>query len=441
MRFLLAVVCLLSLLSAPEAVAALPPPARTWLVLGDSYSSGEGIQDTATPTEHQPPDSNGKLRDCRRADGIGGNATAWAPSARREVAAELRISRMDFMACTGAITDEIPSQIAEARERFGIDKWDIVTFSIGGNNIKFADVIKDCVNLASTWRVLVGQPDGCKITSDELRARVDMLAGSAEIEPGRYRGRTSLPEIYEEVAQHVKPGGHVVVLGYPNIIEDADLWQPVRDPVTGVKRRRDICGFIWRKDVPLLRAGAAYLNQRIQHVVKDAAQRYESVGIQFDFLNISQKPYEDPSTGRHSVCSGDTWLYDVKFDGELQLGKSRDEYLRKSFHPNQRGHDATGKVLADHLRERLRPKDIVQSCPDIGFTPNSGNGTFDISSAGVPCTEIESTLREVYDSIGFSHRFQVNGFDCWATGTRTDGLITRIFRCAKDRQWFTFRRE
>ncbi|GAA4033756.1 SGNH family lipase [Allokutzneria multivorans] len=436
MRSFMVAVCVLSLLSAPESAAAQPAPTRTWLVLGDSYSSGEGVQNTATPSEHQPPESGERVRDCRRADGTEGNASSWAPTAYRMVAAELRVSRMDFLACTGAISDEIPGQIAEARKRFGVDKWDIVTFSVGGNNIRFADIIKDCIGIRLTWRAFVDQPVGCKITTDQLRARVDVLAGRAGITQDQYRGETTLPQIYKKVAEHVKPGGHVIVLGYPNIIEDTAEWPLMSIPPWLVKVRKFSCGLFLRNDVPLLRAGATYLNQRIQDVVREADLKHEDAGIRFDFLDISQKPYEDPSTGRHSICTDDPWLHGVKIDGEVP-----DLYFKKSFHPNQSGYDATGKVLADHLRARLKADEVVRSCPLVGFTPNSDDSAFEISSAGVPCDEVESMLREARRTTGFSNSFRVNGFDCRVTGVNTEGMITRIFRCGKDRSWFTFHRE
>jgi len=425
------ITCVLGLPSPPDAAVAqpAPSPARTWLVLGDSYSSGEGIQNTATPSTDQRPRPGEQVRDCRRADGTGNNASAWAPTAYRRVGAELRISDMRLMACTGAITDEIPAQITEARTTFGVNKWDIVTLSIGGNNIKFADIIRECVDLPPSWRILVGREPGCRTSADQIRTRVDMLAGATGITQDQYNGFTSLPSTYENIADHVNPGGHVIVLGYPNIIEDADRWPPLRAPFGIIKLRRNRCEMIWRKDVQLLRTSAAYLNQRIQDAVLEADRKFESRGVRFDFLNISQSPYED-AAGRHGLCTADPWLHGVKIDRKLYIGKS--------FHPNQGGYDATGKTLADYLRGHVQPDDTVVSCPTVAFSPDSEDGAFEISSAGVPCGDVEAMLREIRAGPGFADSFHVREFDCQATDQPTEEMNSRFFRCADDRHWFTF---
>ena len=82
-------------------------PQRAWLALGDSYSSGEGIPGTE-------PGRTAQGRDCARATGSRTNAKAWSVGAYEEVGKRLGFDRIAFVACTGAITDEIESQIDEA---------------------------------------------------------------------------------------------------------------------------------------------------------------------------------------------------------------------------------------------------------------------------------------------------------------------------------------
>ena len=424
-----AAACVLNALTGAGTAAAQPADnSRSWLVLGDSYSSGEGIQNTATPSTDQLPRSGERVRDCRRADGRNGNATSWAPEAHRLVGAELNVPELDFAACTGAIADEIPAQIDEA----GTGKWDLVTFSIGGNNIKFADIIKECIDLPPSFSDLRKRKVGCKIDEAQFKHRVDLLAGDAGIEPGEYTGTTALPEIYDKVAERVKSGGHVVVLGYPNIVEETRNWRPLRTPIGGIELNRNRCEWIWRKDVQLLRTGAAYLNRRIEDAVLAADQRHESEGIRFHFLDIASNPYERDMApdDRHSLCTDDQWLHSVKVTRKLYSGMS--------FHPNQRGYTATGRLLADYLRENVRFTDPPQPCPSVGLTPNSDDVAFDIISAGVACEDVEDMMREVRAGDGFGDRFTVNGFDCVVTGESSDGMILRLFRCTKASRWFTF---
>ena len=307
---------------------------RTWLALGDSYSSGEGIEQT--PAAYS--DTLG--RDCRRA--TGGAASAWAVEAQRLAGTELRLRKPDFVACTGAITDEAPWQVHEARDREGSpDRWDLVTFSFGGNNIKFSEVIKGCLGARqkswTDWRI------GCVESEVQLRRRVDMLAGRERIDHGEYAGNITMPELLDLLAgEVVARGGDVVVTGYPNLIEEVDRWGRVQK-VTGM------CSGVSWFDVPMLRGVGAYLNQRLAEAVADANQRHRAAGVTFHFLDIAHDPYEPADGARHGRCTDDPWLNGITLGDD----KGKKTYTNRSFHPNQKGHAATGRVLADYLRAHL----------------------------------------------------------------------------------------
>jgi hypothetical protein len=320
------------------APAAARQDERTWLALGDSYSSGEGIK--TTPATYSPTLG----RDCRRATGEGTPAVAWAVEAQRQVGADLRLRKPDFVACTGAIADEAPWQIQEARSREGSpDRWDLVTFSFGGNNIKFSDVITGCLGASTkSWKNFA---NGCLQDEDQLRRRVDMLAGRQRIDTDEYAGGITVPTLLDLVARNVAPGGDVVVLGYPNLIEDPSRWSRFNK---GIGR----CSGVFGKDVPMLRRVGGYLNQTLAGAVEDANGRHQDERITFHFLNIAENPYESSNKGgdRHARCTDDPWLNGVTLNNNEGDWKYKD----RSFHPNEKGHHATGRVLADYLKEHVR---------------------------------------------------------------------------------------
>jgi hypothetical protein len=336
MRRVIAVAAALSLLSVTPAAARQQE--RTWLALGDSYSSGEGI--LSTPAAYSPTLG----RDCRRATGEGTPAVAWAVEAQRQAGAELHLRKPDFVACTGAITDEAPWQIQEARSREGSpDRWDLVTFSFGGNNIKFSDVVTKCVGSPTkSWKNAFY---GCMEKEDQLRGRVDMLVGKRPIEEDEYAGEITVPTMLDLVAHNVAPGGDVVVLGYPNLIEEYDRWSRFNK---GVGR----CSGIWPKDVPMLRNVGAYLNQSLAGAVEEANGRHQDERITFHFLNIAANPYEssDKDGDRHARCTDEPYLNGIA----LKNNEGKLLYKNRSFHPNEKGHNATGRVLADYLKEHVR---------------------------------------------------------------------------------------
>jgi hypothetical protein len=336
MRLVLAVTTALSLLTATPATAQQQE--RTWLALGDSYSSGEGI--LTTPATYSPTLG----RDCRRATGEGTPAVAWAVEAQRQVGADLHLRKPDFVACTGAITDEAAWQIQEARSRAGSpDRWDLVTFSFGGNNIKFSDVITKCVGSPTkSWK---NAYYGCLEKEDQLRRRVDMLVGKRRIEEGEYAGGITVPTMLDLVARNVVPGGDVVVLGYPNLIEEYSRWSVFNK---GIGR----CSGIMGKDVPMLRSVGAYLNQSLAGAVEEANGRHQDERITFHFLNIAQNPYESSGKDgdRHGRCTDEPWLNGIT----LKNNEGERLYKDRSFHPNEKGHNSTGRVLADYLKEHVR---------------------------------------------------------------------------------------
>lgn len=341
---------------AVSPVDAQEPEERSWLAMGDSYSSGEGIPGTVPEGQDGVNGgSNGQGRDCRRATGEGTEATAWAVGAFDEVAEGMGLGDLDFVACTGATIDEARDQIAEATAATGRDRWDLVTFSFGGNNIGFGDVLHGCLDIArGGW----GQFDltpGCDINERRLRRRIDMLSGRIPIEEGEYQGSTSLRSLLALLATNqVTPGGDVVVVGYPQLIEETGRW-PLWRQVTGMCER--VFGF----NVAMLRSVTGYLNEQIALVVEDADRLYRDQGVRFHFLDISEDPYEysDNPGDRHGLCAEDPWLNGLTAsltDGDFRLGNS--------FHPEQFGHTNTARVLAAYLRANVVFDDIS---PTLGL--------------------------------------------------------------------------
>lgn len=354
---------LLIAVSSPVLASAVESGSQTtkqlaWASIGDSYSSGEGIPGTSTRL-----DWNGN--NCQRADGIDTNATAWGPRAKQLVASQLNVASFAHTACTGAIADAADDQLNEARsvsKLAAARPYDIITFSFGGNNIGFADVIKGCLDV-NGWGVFDLTP-GCDITEQRLRDRIDMLVGKRPIGAG-YSGSTTLPALYDYAATRVRPGGDVIVLGYPQVVEEVGRWDRWRRNVIGN------CEGIQAYDVGMLRSAAGYLNQQIALAVQAADARHAPSGVHFTFDDISTKVYEtgDSPGERHALCSNTPWL-----NGQTTSISSGDVRTTRSFHPTQQGHDATASDLAQVLRYDVHFDDA----------PRGAEAMARLSSAQVP---------------------------------------------------------
>ncbi|MDQ2585474.1 SGNH/GDSL hydrolase family protein [Saccharothrix yanglingensis] len=171
---LLRVVCavlpaaLAVVLTTPAAHAAAPVD---YVALGDSYSSGTGA----------PPYTGGT---CFRSPR--GYAQLWADTHE--------VSSFKYAACGGATTDSMTGQFDS------LDAGtDLVSITIGGNDIGFASTMITCVT---------GSDSSC------LNA----------VDKGVQQARTALPAKLDRTYATIRsraPGATVVVLGYPRLVEPA----------------------------------------------------------------------------------------------------------------------------------------------------------------------------------------------------------------------------
>lgn len=303
-----------------------PPRPVSWMAAGDSFASGEGTTDPEEP--------------CQR------GSNAWAMVAQRAHLPDDSYEEPVFVACTGAHLDHLRGTQADRLGRSQVDqahdehdgRFDLVTFSFGGNDVDFGGAIKDCVGAewrdATDWglvlagRTVAGRPGGgfvyqlsvgCDITEEEMKTRIDdKVEGDLAAE---------LNYLAEEI---VAPGGQVLVVGYPHLIEDAQAWPAWH-------RRSGRCSGVRASDVPRLRGATGYMNETLKTVTE--AANHESVA--FAFVDVNGQVFETDG-GRHGLCSETPWLNDV-IDAVL-AGR-----LDRAFHPNDAGHAAMGKHVASRI--------------------------------------------------------------------------------------------
>ncbi len=153
-------------LAAAPATAAPPPPV-VYDALGDSYGSGYGV----------PP----------YLDACGRSSAAYAV----QIDGRMRIDLDDFAACAGATTSSLlATQLAALDE-----DTTLVTLSVGGNDIRWGDVVGACV---------AGSDSQCTGALQATTAAIENV----------------LPDLlgatYTQIAAGA-PDAHVVVTGYPRL--------------------------------------------------------------------------------------------------------------------------------------------------------------------------------------------------------------------------------
>jgi hypothetical protein len=311
---------------APVVVlSADSKPSRTWLALGDSYSAGTGIDG--------PLVSAGK--DCRRADGSqtradGSHPQAWAVTAYQSVREKRGFTNQYFVACNGAITDDVFKrregnpipQYDEAAAFVGSQhKWDVVSFTFGGNNARFADVIKGCVAVDLVW----GQPFVPECAQDEstLNNRVDQLTRRPGASGADLVGNTDIPSLLDEIASHVAPGGEVIMVGYPRLFS-VPWWSRFVGDGT--------CEGVSYVSTSMLNRVVDRLNNNLKATIDEANESHATSKITFTFVDVADK------FDGHGLCgTNERWMNGTVFSGKD---------VTSWYHPNQRGHDAEAELVA-----------------------------------------------------------------------------------------------
>ncbi len=276
--------CAIALLCALLALAspALATEPVSYVALGDSFSSGEGNRPFDGP--------------CHRA--LGGD------SAYPRMLPDLvgYVAEPSFHACTGAAIDDVwlHPQAKRGSQRIQLDYLDastrLVTLTIGGNDLGFADIVKQCLlpGNCSNWK----------------------LADRVEAGLGTIKAR--LVDVYTRVRNRMDADGQLLVAGYPRlfVFEDADCKLFISDTEAEWMNSLVVRG-----------------NRRIAEATRAARRQTGNVS----YVDVTER------FAGHELCSEDPWLYGIN--------PSPDEGLIKgSYHPRRSGQAAYAAAFATLLR-------------------------------------------------------------------------------------------
>lgn len=216
--------------------------------------------------------------------------------------------------------------------------------SFGGNDVKFADTVTDCLQLLpKTWgQALTGTRTGCMTTDAELTSRIkDLTAGRSSARPAQPYvpdRRGGLADFYDRVASaHLKTDGLLVVVGYPRLIAPSEQWAPWRG---------GRCQHISAPDADMLGRAAELLNTTLKAAVIKARAGL-SHGQRIVYVDRLKEFDNDGAS--HSLCGNDTeWL-----TGVVIISRNGEIRKERSFHPNEVGHQVTAEVVAGYVDDRL----------------------------------------------------------------------------------------
>ncbi len=376
---------------------------RSIVAIGDSVSAGEGI---AEAWEWNPDDDGGGQWE------QDGTSFPWdetftaeychqTPQAHPRVLASRTNALLTHLSCTGSSarngvladrTDDgdfkAPAQLsASLANPFDAALPDIVTVSLGANDISFSEVVRSCIephpDVSAGWtgwfpEVHVGDAD-CEFSDEDMDERFD-------------KQTDGLRDVLDNINARGAAAGKVPVIALtqyadPFPLEWTDQCPDLDIPLGGVTLSRD--------EVEFMRGGLQTLNENIAEI---AAEYGNTVVVS-----------PPPAYSEHKFCTEDPWTYGASlvFDKGFQgfhegwsVGASK-----TPFHPTPDGQAAIAAALEGPVVNKV----LVRQGTNVGAATPAGprarfavvttQGSFTANPlpAGAPPVPTAFLLRKAWD--------------------------------------------
>ena len=382
-----------TLTSKAASLKVAPSPAHTYVALGDSYSAGEG-----NPGKAPKPwvDRTGKGSEI--SNGCDRSAVGYPPLVSKALAKQSGLPSMSlrFLACSGATTEDVwnsgayttsnlrnPNDIEwqQLQDSTDLNAARIVTITIGGNDIDFADIIKTCtLGFCGS-----GSPDDWVAS---LGVHISTL-------------QPILESTYRTI-ERAAPHAALYVVGYPDIFP----------PHPTQAQLNDDCPKATDTPVGAISAsGIEYLAENEIALATAVEQAAHATGAH----------YVNPNSGPHSFLGHDICATGTASWFNLPGATGNVPY---SYHPNQTGQQALAKAVIESIQGDSSVTTgaggawAVESTVDPSSSDNELRGVSCISatactavgaSHGVDGSEpLSSTLVERWNGSGWSLQGSAN---------------------------------
>ena len=277
--------------------------AKNPVVLGDSYSSGEG-------TGGYHPKTRTDESRCHRSNFAYGGVL---------------YDNVRNLACSGAVTKDlqesrvvysydkslyyVPAQLEDLASLARSDAPpDLVMLTIGGNDMNFAGIAERCLRPLNNCTTFVDKTNFSALRNTLVATykQIDRVVNAQDVVKRR-KGRAA----------------QIVVLPYVGLL-------PIDGPV-------DRCFvFISAKEAQAVNRFAAFLNSTIRHAVEDLRGR----GRPFLFVPGVIGAFQP----NHTLCE-ESASYGIYINAERRSGNLTEFGYQELLHPNKRGHEAIARVI------------------------------------------------------------------------------------------------
>ncbi len=348
---------IVSLLICTKAYAETPEGVQIMVSLGDSYSSGEGIepfydQELSTSQKVQSPDWlahrskmswPGMLTLPTLSGTMADNKdTYWYFGAVSGATTRNLLKSQDktYNKDTGSIAGSL--LLAPQLDYFklvGKDETDYVTLTLGGNDADFVGIIKQaamsCVYLETNT------------LADQINYKLNNFYNPGGI-------GSNLNKAYHDIKENAGDNAQIIVAGYPQLLDtEGAKWifktvaaLPVL-PLGGVNTVYGMIGEqAYQSAAEIVNAGVSYFNKAIESIVNDC---------QKEGMNISFVSVEDAFKG-HEAFSKEPYINGILFvQGEdicdYIFSSAYNPISSYSIHPNDFGARVYAKCVQERINE------------------------------------------------------------------------------------------
>lgn len=275
----------------------------TYVALGDSFSSGEGL------------DGYDSTNGCDR-------SSLSYPKQLNPSRVSDFLHNLDFVACSGAEMKDMfntnqthPDEVAQLNAV--TDDARIVTATIGGNDVGFADVLTDCIWGGSASGILNsqvrGRPNCAGRQKDSVNEKLRILAKDDSAKQDNYVSLIA-------AIQDKSPLATIYLGGYPHLFGAETTMSPAARAGCRVGQVNALLPlYISQPDV-------AWLNRRVDalnNTISKAVNKMRSRGFRVHYVA--------PDMSGHGLCdTGVSWIKGLFLDKDHNP-------LAKSFHPEKQG--------------------------------------------------------------------------------------------------------
>jgi hypothetical protein len=336
------------------ALASGPESGATYVALGDSYSSGEGLgafqSGTAVP---MGPYKNTCHRSAR---------SAYADLSPAVVLPTVK--NRAFWACSGATVQDIenvpgknrtPKQYGQPEQELTVGSTtQYITLTVGGDDLGFSDIGTACTTVELGSKVISLSKTSCSAQLKTSASRIPLL-------------EAHLKELYQALLNRSAPGSELMVAGYPRIL-------PASYANPGKLKGQPFCTFDHLKAIGTIgmyvtnaKAVASFevnLNATIQAAVSFVAKEYPG-RIKYSDIFPTSVPRNCKGTTPNATVAG----FELSPRGN---GTGPGGYVSTAtFHPTKAGQEVYAKAVEATFKAFTAERNSIKfvDSPGTGSPP------------------------------------------------------------------------